>query len=86
MNLSKIFSIITPLTLCSIMGLIMIGTGIVNTGRENNILQYFFGIPFLIGPLLLHFLIRIVCLKNNVTIWIVEGILVVVGYLAFLRM
>ncbi|MDQ1089935.1 MULTISPECIES: hypothetical protein [unclassified Siphonobacter] len=86
MNLSKIFSIVTPLTLASLIGLMMIGTGIVNTGRENNILQYFFGIPFLIGPLVLHFLIRVVCSKNNITIWIVEGILVILSYLAFLRM
>ncbi len=86
MNISKLFSIVTPLTLASLMGLIMIGTGIVNTGRENNVLQYFFGVPFMVGPLILHFLIRIVCLKNNVIIWVVEGLLVIVGYMAFLRM
>lgn len=86
MNVSKLFSIVTPLTLASLMGLIMIGTGIVNTGRENNVLQYFFGVPFMVGPLILHFLIRIVCLKNNVIIWVVEGLLVIVGYMAFLRM
>lgn len=86
MNVSKLFSIVTPLTLASLMGLIMIGTGIVNTGRENNVLQYFFGVPFMVGPLILHFLIRIVCLKNNVIIWVVEGLLLIVGYMAFLRM
>lgn len=81
MNVSRIFELITPFTLVAIMGLIMIGNGIVHTGRENNELQYLFGVPLTLGALGAHFLVRRLLKQNTLYIWIAEAIVVAsLGY------
>ena len=42
MDFTKIFDIITPLMILSLMGVIMIGYGVVNPQQENNDLQVMF--------------------------------------------
>ncbi|GAB3705816.1 hypothetical protein GCM10027592_38700 [Spirosoma flavus] len=77
MNLTRIFDIITPLMILAFMGVIMIGYGFVDTQRENNVLQFIFGIPIALGAAGFHFLIRRVAHGDTRTIWIAESIIVV---------
>ncbi|GAB3987224.1 hypothetical protein GCM10028807_06650 [Spirosoma daeguense] len=76
MNLAKIFDIITPLMILSVMGLIMIGYGFVNPQQQNNVLQFIFGIPIALGAAGFHFLIRRAAHGNTRNIWIAEAIIV----------
>ncbi|MBD2701229.1 hypothetical protein IC229_11320 [Spirosoma sp. BT702] len=81
MNFSKVFDIITPLMILAGMGVIMIGYGFVDMKRENNVLQFIFGIPIALGAAGVHFLIRRAVGYKTLTMWIVEAIIVLfLGY------
>ncbi|GAB3325195.1 hypothetical protein GCM10027299_23010 [Larkinella ripae] len=83
MELSKVFDWITPLTLLALAGVYTIGIGITHWGQENNALQFIFGVPLTIGPLIGHFLIRQVLMRNTLRIWILEAVLVGICVVAF---
>ncbi|WP_138991703.1 hypothetical protein [Larkinella sp. C7] len=83
MFLSKVISIVTPLMLMALIGVVMIVYGLLNTGQENNILQFFFGIPIALGFAGMHFLIRRVLERNNLRIWILETLIVAALWLIY---
>lgn len=85
MNLEKIAGFITPLLLVALMGLIMIAYGFVKPSQENNVLQFIFGIPVLLGAIGLHYIVRRASKGNVLRIWIVEAIIVGFMVLVFLR-
>ncbi|CCG98352.1 hypothetical protein FAES_0339 [Fibrella aestuarina BUZ 2] len=85
MNLEKIAGFITPLLLVALMGLIMIAYGFVKPSQENNVLQFIFGIPVLLGAIGLHYIVRRASNGNVLRIWIVEAIIVGFMVLVFLR-
>lgn len=79
----KLFSLVTPLVLLSLAGVIMIGYGFINMGQENNVLQFFFGIPLAIGAYGLHVLIRQACRRDALTVWIAELVIVSLMWYGF---
>jgi hypothetical protein len=79
----KVFGLITPLVLLSLAGVIMIGYGFVNMGQENNVLQFFFGVPLAAGSFGLHALVRQACRRNVLTVWIAELVLVALMWYGF---
>lgn len=85
MGLSKLFGLITPLVILSGIGVIMIGYGFMNMGRENNILQFFFGVPIAAGAIGLHFLVRRLARQDALYVWIAESILVAFMWYVFQR-
>ncbi|QDK78361.1 hypothetical protein EXU85_06995 [Spirosoma sp. KCTC 42546] len=85
MDLSKVFSLITPLMLLSLAGVIMILYGFVDRNRENNVLQFFFGIPIAAGAIGLHFLVRRLAHQNTLHVWVIEAILVAFMWYIFQR-
>jgi hypothetical protein len=86
MTASKIFNIISPFTLVTVLGFLMIGDGLVHLGRENNALQFIFGVPVVIFSILFHYLVLRICNHNTVTVWLVEGALVaIVAYLFYYK-
>lgn len=86
MDFTKIFDIITPLMILSLMGVIMIGYGFANPQQENNVLQFMFGIPIALGAAGFHFLIRRIVNYNVLYMWIIEAIIVGCLIYAFPRM
>lgn len=76
MTLEKIFSIITPLMLLALAGIIMIGYGIIHPAPENNALQFIIGVPIALGAAGFHFLIRRIVNYNTLYMWIIEAIIV----------
>ncbi|WP_375444875.1 hypothetical protein [uncultured Fibrella sp.] len=85
MDLSKIASLITPLVLLSVMGVIMILYGFVDMKQQNNILQFLFGIPIAAGALGLHYVVRRAARNNTLHVWIAESILVGLMWYGFLH-
>ncbi|MBO0947876.1 hypothetical protein [Fibrella forsythiae] len=85
MDLSKIASLITPLVLMAMMGVIMILYGFVDMKRDNNILQFLFGIPLAAGALGLHYVVRRAARNNTLHVWIAESILVGLMWYGFLH-
>ncbi|MCK8495019.1 hypothetical protein M0L20_24320 [Spirosoma sp. RP8] len=82
--MSRLFSYVTPLMIVSLMGVIMILYGLMQLGRENNILQFIFGIPIALGAAGFHFLIRRVLHQHTLNIWIVEAIIVAALWYQFM--
>ncbi|WP_420150301.1 hypothetical protein [Spirosoma sp.] len=81
MDFSKIASIVTPFMLLALGGILMVIEGLFHIGRENNALQFIFGIPIAIGAVGFHFLVRRLLKGNNLYIWIVEGFIALsLGY------
>ncbi|MGF7215226.1 hypothetical protein GGR92_001366 [Spirosoma lacussanchae] len=83
MDISKLFGLITPLVLLSLMGLIMILYGFVDMKQENNVLQFFFGIPLMTGALGLHWLVRRAVRYDTRYVWIIESIMVAFMWYVF---
>ncbi|WP_080238717.1 hypothetical protein [Spirosoma rigui] len=79
----KLFSVVTPLMLLALAGVIMIGYGFINMGQENNVLQFFFGIPLAAGSFGLHVLVRKACRRDVLTVWIAELVLVSLMWYGF---
>ncbi|MEZ0542147.1 hypothetical protein [Fibrella arboris] len=81
MDFSKLASLITPLVLVSLMGVVMILYGFVDMKRDNNVLQFIFGVPLAAGALGLHYVVRRAAQHNTRHVWIAESILVgLMGY------
>ncbi|WP_018618251.1 hypothetical protein [Spirosoma luteum] len=85
MVITKLFSLLTPLVFVAGIGLIIILYGFVDMKQENNVLQFFFGIPVAGGALGLHFLIRQLAHHNTLHVWIMEAILVLIMWYLFQR-
>lgn len=85
MDMSKVFSVLTPLVGVSLIGVIMILYGFIDMKQENNILQFLFGIPIAGGAIGLHFLVRRLAHQNTLHVWIVEAILVAFMWYVFNR-
>ncbi|GAB3271394.1 hypothetical protein GCM10027347_42630 [Larkinella harenae] len=84
MNVSKLFDLITPFVLLALMGGMMILHGLTNLKEENIVLNFFFGVPLLIFPLVFHYLIRQVLNRNVLHVWLLESFLVAsLGFLFF---
>ncbi|MVM32085.1 hypothetical protein GO755_18695 [Spirosoma sp. HMF4905] len=85
MDISKVFSLITPLMIVALMGIIIILYGFVDMKQENNVLQFIFGIPIAAGAVGLHFLVRRLAQHNTLHVWIIESILVALMWYVFNR-
>lgn len=85
MDISKVFSLITPLVLLSLVGVIMILYGFVDMSQENNVLQFFFGIPIAAGAIGLHFLVRRLARQDTLYVWVIEAVLVAFMWYVFQR-
>ena len=85
MAISKLFSLITPLIVVALMGVIMILYGFIDMKQENNVLQFFFGIPIAAGAFGLHLLVRRLAHHNTLHVWIVESIVVALMWYVFNR-
>ncbi len=81
MNVTRLFDLITPLTLLALAGVFMIMDGLFHLGRDNNALQFIFGVPLAIGAAAFHFLIRRLAKRNTLYIWIIEA--VIVAFMAY---
>ena len=79
----KLFSLVTPLVLLSLAGVVMIGYGFVDMSRENNVLQFFFGIPLAAGAFGLHALVRRACRRNTLHVWVAELVIVSLMWYGF---
>ena len=73
MDLSKLASLITPLILLALMGVVMILYGFVDMKRDNNVLQFLFGIPLMLGAVGLHYIVRRAAQNNTLHVWIAES-------------
>lgn len=82
-KISTLVNWITPFVLVAVLGGVMVVNGILNSGQENNALNYIFGVPVLIGALLSDFLIRQVLNRNRLHIWLLELFLVATFCFAF---
>jgi ABC-type uncharacterized transport system permease subunit len=79
----KILSLVTPLVLLSLAGVIMIGYGFINMGQENNVLQFFFGIPLAAGAYGLHVVVRRIFRQNTLHVWVAELVIVSLMWYGF---
>jgi hypothetical protein len=84
MTATKIFNIISPFTLLTVLGILIIGEGFLKWGQPNNPLQFIFGVPLLIFPILFHYLVLKVCNNKTAVVWLVEGIIVAILAYQFL--
>lgn len=85
MDISKLFSLITPLVVVAFMGVIMILYGFVDMKQQNNALQFIFGIPIAAGAFGLHLLIRRFSQHNTLHVWIAESMIVAFMWYVFQR-
>ena len=85
MNLARLVDIVTPLRIVALMGVIMILYGFVDMDRQNNVLQFMFGIPIMAGALGVHYVVRRATHRNALSIWIIESVLVGGGIYVFLN-
>ncbi|MFD2571199.1 hypothetical protein ACFSUS_11185 [Spirosoma soli] len=76
MNVLKVFDYVTPLVLLAVAGVYMIGDGLVHMGRQNNELQFIFGIPLTVFAGGLDFVIRRVVNRNTLYVWLIEAVFV----------
>lgn len=76
MTLSKVFSVITPFMLLSLLGVAWIIDGFRHMGEKGNGLQFYLGGGLIVGALGFHYLIRYLLKQNTLYIWIAEAILV----------
>ena len=74
---------LTPFMFMALLGVMMIVEGLLHMGRENNALQFIFGVPVLFGALGAHWVVWRASLRNIRTMWIVEGVLVAVSWYLF---
>lgn len=81
MSFTKLFDSVTPLKLIALAGVIMIGNGIIHTGRENYALQYIIGAPIALGAAGFRCLIRRIVNYNMSNMWIIEAI--IAGFLVY---
>lgn len=81
--MKKLFEFVTPLTLMAGGGLLIIGQGLLHLGEENNVLQFFFGVPLLFGAVVVHIIIWGMLKRNVLYIWLVEFVLVGLFLYAF---
>ena len=65
--------------------MIIILYGFVDMKQENNVLQFFFGIPIAGGAFGLHFLIRRLAHNNTLHVWLIEAIIVAGMWYLFQR-
>lgn len=65
------------------MGVIMVVQGVAHLNQENIILNFFFGIPLMVGALGAHFLIRRVLNGHTLFIWLLETGLAATFWSAF---
>ncbi|RRA98859.1 hypothetical protein [Larkinella rosea] len=82
--ISKLISIVTPLTLMALMGVLMVVNGIAHMKQENNVLNFFFGIPLALGAFGVHMLIRHLTHHKTAYVWAIEFILVGLFWYAFM--
>ena len=85
MGIAPLFSLLTPLVGVAGVGVIKILYGFVDIKRENNVPQFFFGIPIAGGALGLHFLVRRLAHHNTLHVWIIEVIIVAGIWFLFQR-
>lgn len=83
--MEKLFSLVTPLVIVSLMGIIMILYGFVDMKQQNNALQFIFGIPIAAGAFGLHWLIRRFSDYNTLHVWIAESLVVAFMWYVFQR-
>ena len=82
MNLEKVFSWVTPLTLGALLGVYWILDGLSHTVNGTKADQRDYGLLIVLGlPLLLgcvgtHFLFRRIANRNTLHVWVIESILV----------
>ncbi|MFD1140055.1 hypothetical protein ACFQ4C_03010 [Larkinella insperata] len=86
MTLTRLLELITPFTIVTGMGVVMVGYGLANLERENIVLNLFFGIPLTLVAAGAHFLVRQVLNRNTLYIWLLEAVLVVLFGGAFYLM
>lgn len=82
-DISKLLSLITPLVLLSLAGVIMIGYGFIDMDRDNNVLQFFFGIPLAAGAFGLHVVVRRIFRRNTLHVWVAELVIVSLMWYGF---
>ncbi|GAB3931291.1 hypothetical protein [Larkinella terrae] len=83
-SISKLVNIITPLTLMALIGVLMVVNGIAHIKQENNVLNFFFGIPLALGAFGVHMLIRHLTRQKTAYVWAIEFILVALFWYAFM--
>jgi hypothetical protein len=82
MDLEKVFSWVTPLTLGALLGIYWILDGLSHTvnGTKDEQRDYglliVLGLPLLVGCVGVHFLIRRLANQNTLYVWIIEAVLV----------
>jgi hypothetical protein len=91
MDLEKVFSWVTPLTLGALLGLYWIQDGMLHTinGTKAEQRDYglliVLGLPMLLGCVGTHFLIRRIVNHNTLYVWPIEGVLVGAAASVFMR-